>query len=358
MALPNAMKLVDFSVQEEACRPKRMVLHCPWKRAKGSNKDDSVTFPPELIDLSKEGTMSSVTKDSSGVEEVMVETKSTKVPRIRMSIKSARLHCTAAVKEKRQYNQALKRARVIYDRKQKKPDGMSAQTVVDLIKNELGVQLSKQTIQQKVKDRNVGMLPLRGGSKGNIPEHHYHNLCMAYKLFPTINQLNGALRVCRPQQVGPLVQKVIIGENGGGRDWPVLFRRVQTNTATNLRREKARSTEDRQIHWTTHKNTLMWFDNWEHDIVELGFGNHNPVTGKVHNPKEQLQRIGNFDKTCLSFDGSNTNLGGHPDCTICNPQFPVVGIATLKTSLSATLITGSTSAGKVFPPHIQFQAKA
>jgi hypothetical protein len=54
MALPNAMKLADFSVQEHACHAKRMVLHCLWKKAKGSNKDDSVTSPPELIDLSKE----------------------------------------------------------------------------------------------------------------------------------------------------------------------------------------------------------------------------------------------------------------------------------------------------------------
>jgi hypothetical protein len=102
----------------------------------------------------------------------------------------------------------------------------------------------------------------------------------------------------------------------------------------------------------------MWFDNWEHDIAELGFANCNPVTGKVHIPKEQLRMIGNFDKTCLSFDGSNTNCSGRPDCIIYNPQFSVVGIATLKTSLSATLITGSTAASKVFPPHIQFQTKA
>jgi hypothetical protein len=105
MGLPNAMKLADFSVQEQACRAKCMVLHCLWKKAKGSNKDDSVTSLPELIDLSKGGTMSSVTEDSSGVEEVTVETKSTKVPRIRLSIKSAQLYCATAIKEKRQYNQ-------------------------------------------------------------------------------------------------------------------------------------------------------------------------------------------------------------------------------------------------------------
>jgi hypothetical protein len=36
----------------------------------------------------------------------------------------------------------------------------------------------------------------------------------------------------------------------------------------------------------------------------------------------------------------------------------VVGISKSNTSLSATLITGSTAAGKVFPPHIQFRTKA
>ncbi len=76
--------------------------------------------------------MSSVTEDSSiGVEEVTVETKSMKVPHIRISAKSAQLHRAAAVKEKRQYNQAFKRVTVIYDREKKKPDGMSAQTVVE-----------------------------------------------------------------------------------------------------------------------------------------------------------------------------------------------------------------------------------
>jgi hypothetical protein len=218
MALSGAMKLADFSVQEQACCAKRMVLHCLWKKAKDSNEDDYVTSLLELIDLLKKGTMLSTTEDSSGVEEVTVETKSTKVPRIQLSIKSAQLHHTAAVKEKRQYNKAFKHATVIHDRKQKKTDGMSAQTVANLIKNELGVQLSWWTIQQKVKDGNVVILPLRQGPKGNIPNHHYHNLCMAYKSFLTINQLNGALRVCRPQRVGPLVHKAIFGENYGGGD--------------------------------------------------------------------------------------------------------------------------------------------
>ncbi len=41
-----------------------------------------------------------------------------------------------------------------------------------------------------------------------------------------------------------------------------------------------------------------------------------------------------------------------------DPRFPVVGKATCKTSLTSTLITGSTAAGEAFQPHIQYVTKA
>ena len=50
--------------------------------------------------------------------------------------------------------------------------------------------------------------------------------------------------------------------------------------------------------------------------------------------------------------------GGRPDCVMYDPRFPVVGLATTKSSLTSTLITGSTAAGEVLPPHIQFPIKA
>jgi hypothetical protein len=52
MAYPNAMKLADFSAQEQACCAKHMCLHCLWKKAKGRKKDEFVTPPPQVIDLS------------------------------------------------------------------------------------------------------------------------------------------------------------------------------------------------------------------------------------------------------------------------------------------------------------------
>jgi hypothetical protein len=96
MGLPDAMKLSDFSAQEQACRAKRMCLHCLWKKAtNGSKNDGNLMPPPQVVDLSTtEGTESSVTDDSGGVAEVEVasnSTTATKIPRIRLAIKAAQV---------------------------------------------------------------------------------------------------------------------------------------------------------------------------------------------------------------------------------------------------------------------------
>ena len=38
--------------------------------------------------------------------------------------------------------------------------------------------------------------------------------------------------------------------------------------------------EDRRIRWTTWSNINAWFDNWERDLVELGFAFYDE-DGKV-----------------------------------------------------------------------------
>ncbi len=59
--------------------------------------------------------------------------------------------------------------------------GMSAQAVADVIENDTGVKVSGRTIQDEVKNRNVGISPLRRGPEGHIPDHSYRDLCLAYE---------------------------------------------------------------------------------------------------------------------------------------------------------------------------------
>jgi hypothetical protein len=109
--------------------------------------------------------------------------------------------------------------------------------------------------------------------------------------------------VCSAKKYGPLIFKVVYGDHEGANA-SKLLKRVQRDTACNLNKRKSHNAEDRRIRWTNHRNISMWFDNWEHDLVELGFAARDPTTGKIHIPEDQLGNIGNFDETCLSLNAA------------------------------------------------------
>ena len=53
----------------------------------------------------------------------------------------------------------------------------------------------------------------------------------------------------------------------------------------------------------------MWFNNWAHDLVKLGFATKLNDDGEIHIPDDQFGRIINFDEMCLSLDGSGKQGG-------------------------------------------------
>ena len=79
-----------------------------------------------------------------------------------------------------------------------------------------------------------------------------------------------------------------------------LLHRVFSEVAISLNASKTQSAEDQRIRWTTYKNLSTWFDNWERDLVDLGFAYVDPTTGIVVIPIEQLKRIVNIDETSVS----------------------------------------------------------
>jgi hypothetical protein len=111
------------------------------------------------------------------------------------------------------------------------------------------------------------------------------------------------------------------------------------------------------MQWTTAKNLRMWFNNWGHDLVQLGFGTQLNDDGDIHIPENQLGRIINFNETCLSLDGSG-NRGGRPEVVFFNSKLPQLGRGASKSSLTTTMITGSSGLGEALPPHFQFQMSA
>ena len=136
-----------------------------------------------------------------------------------------------------------------------------------------------------------------------------------------------------------------------------MVNRLLDSTAIDISAKKESFQEGRRILWTTYTNISMWFDNWEADLVNLGFATVDS-DGRVYIPDKQLKRIINLDETCLCFDGNNGNRGGRPSATFYNPHLPSVGKTALKGGKTTTLITGSSAWGEPIPPHFQFQTAA
>jgi len=160
---------------------------------------------------------------------------------------------------------------------------------------------------------------------------------MAFESFVAINQLNGMARETRHKKLALHVHQVLHAHTPAGSKALDFLKCVLSDSAVNLNAAKGKNREDRRIRWTTYKNLLLWFDNWERDLVELGFAYYDPITNKVCIPREQLINILNFDETCMSMDGSTQNRGGRPEVILYDPRFPQVGKATSKSSLTSTM---------------------
>ncbi len=100
-----------------------------------------------------------------------------------------------------------------------------------------------------------------------------------------------------------------------------MLQRVLSVTAKNLDASTMHIAEDRRVRWTIHANIATWFDNWEYDLVYLGFATKNDDR-KVTIIPELLRNIISFDETCLSLDGTEGRRGGLPEITLHDPWLP------------------------------------
>ena len=191
------------------------------------------------------------------------------------------------------------------------------------------------------------MSPLKLGVKGDVPAREFKSLCVAFKSYIRIGQINSKDGGDYLQKAGNTHQYVLKHDYR-----QKMLQCVLSATAKRL------DASTRRVRWTTFTNISSWFDNWEWDLVELRFATRDK-DGTVRIPNEhQLPFIINFDKTCLSLDGVSGNKGGRQTITLHDPCLPFNGKQTNKDSLTATLVCGSNAAGEALPPHFQFQTKA
>ncbi len=92
-----------------------------------------------------------------------------------------------------------------------------------------------------------------------------------------INQFNG--------KAADNVRKILAGKvncviKKAGKTTCKLLDRLLRDTAININATSCDGQEERRIRWTTYNNIKSWFENWENDLVELGFayrGNNGNV---------------------------------------------------------------------------------
>jgi hypothetical protein len=162
------------------------------------------------------------------------------------------------------------------------------------------------------------------------PAWAFQSLCLTFESYVRIEQLNSRQGNITYKKLAAKINQVL------NRDYrQKMLQRVLSATAKNLDASTMHIAEDRRVRWTTHANVATWFDNWEDDLVDLGFATKNN-DGKVSIIPVQLCNIINFDETCLSLDGTEGRRGGRPEITLHDPWLPYNGKRSNKDSLTAT----------------------
>ena len=371
LKVPNAMRAANFSSSEANDQTLQMRVRRHLKKVKELEGEDlevpatvSVIIPS---DPSYKCSSISLLSSSTATTAMTTTTASPKespstpvhVKKIRMSAKQAQQHRVNEKFYREKRKEAMKRATSLYENERAKgKGGLSALEVSKKIASQFDVNLSPRTIQHYVSKGLAGQSPVKRGCKGRIPPPHFKLLCGATESFIRIAQMNGDESECSRKMMMRRVNAVVgIADDVVLARKDRMFNRILKETGVNLNADASHAVEDRRIRWTTYNNLNVWFDSWEENLVTLGFGVRS-IDGTVEISPEQMSRIINLDETCIALDGNKSNRGGRPSAVFYDPNLPRLGKAATKSSLSSTLITGSSASGEPLPPHFQFSTKA
>ncbi len=97
--------------------------------------------------------------------------------------------------------------------------------------------------------------------------------------------------------------------------------------------------------------------NCGYDLVALGLA-MKKGDDDVYIPTNQLAFIINFDETFLSIDSGSGQRGGCLEIIYVERKLPQAEEATSKSSLTMTMIIGSSVSGEALPLHFQFSTTA
>ena len=184
------------------------------------------------------------------------------------------------------------------------------------------------------------MLPRKRGNPGSIPDFNSSHIKIDFDSYIEIKKINFKCSECDHNHLQATINNCMEGYKNG----PIkLVTQLMNVNATNLAAGRLITPEQRRRMWTTYRNIKIFFDNWETDLVHLGFAICG-IKGKIFISKEQLKLILNIDETCLDLDGSKIQRVGRPAVIFYHSKLPQLGKAKINTSTSITMIDDSYAA--------------
>jgi hypothetical protein len=281
---PRVMKAVKFKIKNpNATVPEAML-------AKGFSPNSSKSAQMQMLirrRLPKAPPTNINVTASPGNATSSVSTLTTTTPAVERKLKRTRKTSKAAQQQrqnnamtKQLHKQAHKKATLLYASDKTKPRGavgkLSANKVSELIQKEHKIRIAPRTIQQEVKDGRAGLSPVKQGRPSNIPDETFDHMADAFGSFIRIQQLNGQSAKVSRKKLKEIIKQCTTPTLEC--DVTALSVRLFAATAAGLNSGRNNSAEERRVKWTTYFNLKRWFDNWERDLVKLGFAQEMHVT--------------------------------------------------------------------------------
>jgi hypothetical protein len=124
--------------------------------------------------------------------------------------------------------------------------------------------------------------PVKQGSPGHIPLAAFESLCVGIESYISINQLNqNCSNGIGKKELAQLVNQIVDSEVDHKTKNYKLLHRISLYKGINLTATKMFSQEARRIQWICAKFLTMWFDNWENQLIALGFATREDGTKAI-----------------------------------------------------------------------------
>jgi len=273
------------------------------------------------------------------------------------------------IKKRKQVSAATKMATTqVVAAKNMSPSNPNKKSQIDIvaaINTRMGTNLSYKSVSRMVRAGQVGVSPAKSGPVGSFNKVEYDAIKVAFLSYIKLEQTIGK-KQSTIKQLGFRVNSMVNYSGKMTRKGDELAKRLMKDVADELDVKKPNPQELGRILWTSYANLKAWYDQWEHQVIDLGFGRLKLTDGTEDDLEEgtvvffdgQKKRIVNLDETDGSLDNTKGKRGGRPPLVFYATDMFGGLTAASKSSYTLTIICGSNADGEALPPHFQLKSTA